>query len=100
MFILSVSPRVSEFDPDPYIKLWLKNHGSAEDSRRRVIKPSFDRHCKCLEFAFIGDNNMLVQLNLVSFFILSLSEASVDSNLVMFSNHKAQLFDTISSCDI
>lgn len=42
MFISLVGPPVSEFCPALYVKLWLRGHRSAEDSRTRVVKSTFD----------------------------------------------------------
>ena len=36
MFISLLGPPVKEFDPEPYVKEWLKTHRSADDTRTRV----------------------------------------------------------------
>lgn len=43
MFISLVGPPLSKFCPKSYVKLWLRSHRSAEDTRTRVAKPSFDK---------------------------------------------------------
>lgn len=41
MLISLVGPPVCAFKPECYVKMWLKSHRSAEDTRTRIAKPSY-----------------------------------------------------------